>query len=209
MSKLRDMWVILVYDHLLTLGDEVEYVWPAKNTIAKILFLVFRYMVPVFLTIHTILLSGYITISIGSCGLDIQLFRRRSDYEFRDRDLEHSLITFNPVVGLCTFTAKPNLVGFWVVDVTQMLLRDGVVYFMKVESPPGLRTTNTVLSVAAPISLVGVFITWAGATITTSRLIINSRKNARQAIVKAQSHGPEEFGPSVSHGSSLSLAHTL
>ena len=39
-------YVILLYDHLLTLGDEVEYVWKARGTIPKYLFLINRYTVP-------------------------------------------------------------------------------------------------------------------------------------------------------------------
>jgi hypothetical protein len=46
--------VVLLYDHLLTLDDEVKYVWSAPGTIAKVLFLTLRYMVPLFLTGQTI-----------------------------------------------------------------------------------------------------------------------------------------------------------
>ncbi|KAJ6479708.1 hypothetical protein C8R45DRAFT_1101155 [Mycena sanguinolenta] len=47
-------YVMLLYDHLLTLDDEVEYIWRAKNTIAKVLFLILRYMVPLVMTGQTI-----------------------------------------------------------------------------------------------------------------------------------------------------------
>jgi hypothetical protein len=47
-------YVVLLYDHLLTLDDEVKYVWSAPGTIAKVLFLTLRYMVPLFLTGETI-----------------------------------------------------------------------------------------------------------------------------------------------------------
>ncbi|KAJ7863334.1 hypothetical protein B0H14DRAFT_3444199 [Mycena olivaceomarginata] len=47
-------YVVLLYDHLLTLDDEVKYIWSAPTTIAKILFLTLRYMVPLFLTGETI-----------------------------------------------------------------------------------------------------------------------------------------------------------
>ncbi|KAF7371270.1 hypothetical protein MSAN_00762800 [Mycena sanguinolenta] len=51
-------FVLLLYDHLLTLGDEVEYTWNAPNSVAKITFLCLRYMVPSFLTVQTVLRSG-------------------------------------------------------------------------------------------------------------------------------------------------------
>jgi len=40
---------VLVYDYLITLGDEIEYVWGSKWNIGKILFLLIRY--PAFLDI--------------------------------------------------------------------------------------------------------------------------------------------------------------
>ncbi|KAJ7832001.1 hypothetical protein B0H13DRAFT_2430149 [Mycena leptocephala] len=51
-------YVVLLYDHLLTLDLEVEYIWSAPNTSAKILFLIMRYMVPLFLTGETITRNG-------------------------------------------------------------------------------------------------------------------------------------------------------
>jgi hypothetical protein len=45
---------VLLYDHVLTLGDEVKYIWSAPTTLAKILFLTLRYMVPAFMTVETI-----------------------------------------------------------------------------------------------------------------------------------------------------------
>ena len=35
---------ILLYDHLLTLKDEVELVWKARLTVAQVLFLILRYL---------------------------------------------------------------------------------------------------------------------------------------------------------------------
>ncbi|KAJ7186074.1 hypothetical protein C8R46DRAFT_1289612 [Mycena filopes] len=51
-------YVLLLYDHLLTLSDEVEFIWSAPTTVAKVLFLIMRYMVPLFLTGETITRSG-------------------------------------------------------------------------------------------------------------------------------------------------------
>ncbi|KAJ6589023.1 hypothetical protein B0H19DRAFT_1248589 [Mycena capillaripes] len=50
--------VILLYDHLLSLSDEVRFIWPAKFTSSKIAFLVMRYTVPLQMVIHTIELAG-------------------------------------------------------------------------------------------------------------------------------------------------------
>jgi Family of unknown function (DUF6533) len=44
---------ILLYDHALTLDQEVEEIWKAKWTLPKIFFLVLRYMVPVLMIIET------------------------------------------------------------------------------------------------------------------------------------------------------------
>ncbi|KAJ7478038.1 hypothetical protein B0H11DRAFT_2281210 [Mycena galericulata] len=51
-------YVLLLYDHVLTLDAEVEYIWSAPSSVAKILFLILRYMVPIVLTVETILRSG-------------------------------------------------------------------------------------------------------------------------------------------------------
>ena len=37
--------MILFYDHLLTFGDEVQYIWSAPSTYAKYIFLLNRYAV--------------------------------------------------------------------------------------------------------------------------------------------------------------------
>jgi hypothetical protein len=37
---------MLLYDHILTLDDEVRLVWAAKTTLPKLLFLISRYIVP-------------------------------------------------------------------------------------------------------------------------------------------------------------------
>ncbi|KAJ7141511.1 hypothetical protein C8R44DRAFT_763638 [Mycena epipterygia] len=51
-------YVILLYDHLLSLGSESKLIWPAKLTSAKAMFLFIRYMVPIAITIYTVQLSG-------------------------------------------------------------------------------------------------------------------------------------------------------
>ena len=37
--------MVLLYDHLLTFGDEVQYIWSAPATYAKYIFLLNRYTV--------------------------------------------------------------------------------------------------------------------------------------------------------------------
>ncbi|KAF7345665.1 hypothetical protein MVEN_01586100 [Mycena venus] len=58
-------FVLVLYDHLLTLDDEVEYIWSAPTSVAKILFLILRYMVPSFLTVHTTFRSGLSIIDLS------------------------------------------------------------------------------------------------------------------------------------------------
>ncbi|KAJ6549948.1 hypothetical protein B0H19DRAFT_1264821 [Mycena capillaripes] len=114
------------------------------------------------------------------------------------------VLVFEPAVGLCTFTSKPSVFGLWVPGIvfeavvfvtvcwnsldrpravgpdsdshiTRMLFRDGFVYFVILTV---LRIANTVIAIFAPISLifVVVFFIWAATTLTTSRLVINSRR---------------------------------
>ncbi|KAF7344850.1 hypothetical protein MVEN_01646700 [Mycena venus] len=114
------------------------------------------------------------------------------------------VLVFEPTVGLCTFTSKPTVFPLWVPGIvfevvvfltvcwntldrpralgpdsdshiTRMLFRDGVIYFVLLFA---LRVANTVIAVVAPISLifVVVFFIWAATTVTTSRLIINARR---------------------------------
>ncbi|TFK49992.1 hypothetical protein OE88DRAFT_1681978 [Heliocybe sulcata] len=52
--------VILLWDHLLTFDDEVEYIWNARWAAPKILFLIVRYIVPVGLIINSYQLSGLV-----------------------------------------------------------------------------------------------------------------------------------------------------
>ncbi|KAJ7647054.1 hypothetical protein FB45DRAFT_1051613 [Roridomyces roridus] len=58
-------YVVLLYDHVLTFGNEVRLIWPAKFSAPKILFLFIRYMVPVALTIYTVQLAGLTSISLS------------------------------------------------------------------------------------------------------------------------------------------------
>ncbi|KAJ7629886.1 hypothetical protein B0H17DRAFT_1109392 [Mycena rosella] len=51
-------FVILLYDHLLSLGSEINLIWTAKFTSAKAMFLFIRYMVPCALALYTVQLSG-------------------------------------------------------------------------------------------------------------------------------------------------------
>ncbi|KAJ7706116.1 hypothetical protein B0H17DRAFT_1035782 [Mycena rosella] len=263
---------VLLYDHLLTLPDEVEYVWPAKNTGAKIMFLLLRYMVPFFITIHTIFLSGFSGISngcrcrgwlafstyIGWFSILISNFLvLLRIYTIIPRNYKlvvwtfgffvvmqvtsllvitwtvvnmTPLIAFNSRMGVCAFTERPNIAGLWVVGLAFEIAVFATTCWNALDRPRGtsdspvlkmlcrdaLRTANTVIAVTARSSLlfVGVLVIWAGATITTSRLIINSRKTAQQAVVEAQqviadvqARDSEEAasGPSESEGSSSSL----
>jgi len=44
--------VFLIYDHIISIGDEVELVWKAKWTFAKAIFLLVRYAVPCALIVY-------------------------------------------------------------------------------------------------------------------------------------------------------------
>ncbi|KAF7369014.1 hypothetical protein MVEN_00228200 [Mycena venus] len=60
--------VILLYDHLLSLPDEVQFIWPAAWTSSKILFLGMRYCVPLVMIVHTIQLSGLANVFLADDG---------------------------------------------------------------------------------------------------------------------------------------------
>ncbi|KAA1473315.1 hypothetical protein DENSPDRAFT_839774 [Dentipellis sp. KUC8613] len=52
-------FVVLLYDHVLTFDDEVEYVWKARMSLPKFLFLFNRYLVPTLMVISTYEFSGF------------------------------------------------------------------------------------------------------------------------------------------------------
>ncbi|KAJ7053010.1 hypothetical protein C8F01DRAFT_1168636 [Mycena amicta] len=239
--------VVLLYDHLLTFSDEVDYIWSAPNTVAKVLFLVLRYMVPLFLLGETIMMSGlsYISLSDTVCKVWIStaayaglvsvaisnflvLLRIWTFLPSRHTIVPWSLVfyvamqlanvgvttwvvlemisvlVFEPSVGFCTFSSKPNVVGLWVVGLAyelgvfcvvlwnaaakqnphnlesdsrllHVLVRDGLVYLVSLTA---LRVANTVIAIIAPVSslFIIVFFIWASTTLITSRLIINQRR---------------------------------
>ncbi|KAJ7791282.1 hypothetical protein B0H14DRAFT_2535082 [Mycena olivaceomarginata] len=245
-------YVVLLYDHLLTLDDEVKYVWSAPGTIAKVLFLTLRYMVPLFLTGETITRTGIVVIPMSDvvCKIWTSLATYAGWFSITMSNFlvllriwttlprGHRLITwslvffivmqlaslgvttwvisnmirvlfFDPAAGFCSFSAKPNVAGLWIpglifevvvfmtvcwnaldrpralgtdseTHITQILFRDGVIYFIILFV---LRVSNTVLALVAPVSLifVAVYFIWAATTITTSRLIINSRRAVAEA----------------------------
>ncbi|KAJ7887891.1 hypothetical protein B0H14DRAFT_3127467 [Mycena olivaceomarginata] len=231
--------VILLYDHLLTLQDEVEYIWSAPSTVAKTLFLILRYMVPSFLTAQTITRSGLAAIPMsdvtyaGWLSIVISnflvLLRIWTTLPRNNRLIGWSIVffilmqlagfavtswvistmipvlIFEPAAGVCTFSSKPKVFALWVPGlffevvvfattcwktldwprdvedrITRILFRDGVAYFLILFI---LRIAHVVIAIVAPISLIFVivFFIWAATTVTTSRLIINSRREAGKA----------------------------
>ncbi|KAJ7037654.1 hypothetical protein C8F04DRAFT_1091957 [Mycena alexandri] len=233
---------VLLYDHLLTLDDEVRYVWSAPTTLAKVLFLVMRYMVPLFMTGEIITRSGVVIIPMSNLTYAGWLSIAISNFLvllriwttlprghrfivwslafFVTMQLVNFAVTtwvitnmisvlyFEPTVGLCSFSSKPSVVGLWApglafeivvfasvcwnvldrtrtagpadpeANITRILFRDGVIYFVV-----PFRIANAVIAVVAPISslFVIVFFIWSGVTVTTSRLIINSRREMGKA----------------------------
>ncbi|KAJ7664209.1 hypothetical protein B0H17DRAFT_1092166 [Mycena rosella] len=57
---------ILLYDHLLSLADEVRLIWSAKFTSSKFLFLTMRYLVPGMMITETIQLAGLSNVSLSN-----------------------------------------------------------------------------------------------------------------------------------------------
>lgn len=50
--------VVLLYDHLLTLDDEIQYIWKTKTTVPKVLFLLNRYLVPIVMIVNMYEIAG-------------------------------------------------------------------------------------------------------------------------------------------------------
>ncbi|KAJ6476049.1 hypothetical protein C8R47DRAFT_1142104 [Mycena vitilis] len=51
-------FVVLLYDHLLSLGSEVALIWPTRWSSPKVLYLIVRYVVPCTMVVFTIQLAG-------------------------------------------------------------------------------------------------------------------------------------------------------
>ncbi|KAF7315685.1 hypothetical protein MIND_00084100 [Mycena indigotica] len=78
-------FVILLYDHLLTLGTEISLIWPAKLTSAKALFLYVRYVVPCAMILYTVQLSGLassLTLSDAVSSVLVIISSRSNHYQF-------------------------------------------------------------------------------------------------------------------------------
>ncbi|KAJ7364753.1 hypothetical protein DFH08DRAFT_930536 [Mycena albidolilacea] len=119
------------------------------------------------------------------------------------------VLIFDHAAGLCSFSSKPKVFALWApgllfevvvfvmvcwntldrpralgadtnARMTRVFVRDGLIYFAILFI---LRVANTVIAIVAPISMifVVVFFIWAATTLTTSRLIINSRREAGTA----------------------------
>ncbi|KAJ6470983.1 hypothetical protein C8R45DRAFT_1015038 [Mycena sanguinolenta] len=219
---------VLLYDHLLTLDDEVEYIWTAPRTLAKTLFMILRYMVPVFLIAETITHSGLAVISMsnllyaGWLSMVISnflvLLRIWTTLPRNHRLIAWSLaffvvmqlmsfavttwvistavhvLVFDPLVGICVISSKTKIFALWAPG----LLFEAIVFLTvcwnMLHRPHTfrpdtdarmalLRIANTVVAIVAPVSavLVVVFFIWAATTVTTSRLIINSRREVGKA----------------------------
>lgn len=60
-------FTILVWDHICTFNEEVQFMWPAPRSLVKILFFGNRYIVPVVQTITVIQISRLVTTSDTFC----------------------------------------------------------------------------------------------------------------------------------------------
>ncbi|KAJ6625868.1 hypothetical protein B0H10DRAFT_2211739 [Mycena sp. CBHHK59/15] len=158
-------FVILLYDHLLSLGAEVKLIWPAKLTSAKALFLFIRYMVPCAMLIYNV---------------------RQLIW-----DKQFTMCTFRGPVPVAILWAPGTVfecvlcvISWWNAlnrqrtsnaPLTAALYRDGFVYFLFLLA---LRITNTALAFAAPpgLTFIAMFPVWCATTTTTCRLIIKLRQ---------------------------------
>ncbi|KAJ7103782.1 hypothetical protein C8R44DRAFT_808155 [Mycena epipterygia] len=49
---------ILIYDHVLSFPDEIRFIWSAKGSSSKFLFLALRYLVPCMMITHSVQIAG-------------------------------------------------------------------------------------------------------------------------------------------------------
>ncbi|KAG8806561.1 hypothetical protein FRC17_004924, partial [Serendipita sp. 399] len=52
-------FTFMLYDMLLTLADEVKYIWRARWTVIKVVFLINRYVTPIILIGNLYTISGF------------------------------------------------------------------------------------------------------------------------------------------------------
>ncbi|KAL1703102.1 hypothetical protein EV121DRAFT_271339 [Schizophyllum commune] len=193
--------VILLYDHLLTLKDEVELVWKARLTVAQVLFLILRYLPLIGVIIENIQLSGlvplYLPDNFCKIYMDVATY-----FGVITMAISDSALVYSSDLRMCIFAKDVHISSLWmpglIFDVSiflatvwnalqrpmsanssmvKALYRDGFVYFLVLTS---LRVANLVLALVAPLSLkfVGVFFIWCASTVTTSRFIFSIRRAA-------------------------------
>jgi len=63
--------VLLLYDHMITFADEVEFIWSAQWSLPKALFLFVRYAVPIaiFITLHQMSGLSHVVLSDMFCKI--------------------------------------------------------------------------------------------------------------------------------------------
>ncbi|KAJ7491864.1 hypothetical protein B0H11DRAFT_2398030 [Mycena galericulata] len=164
-------FVILLYDHLLTFEAETaDTIGPVGSGLSNI-----------HLTDATY--AGWVTIGISNFLVLLRIWailphghrlRAWSIVFFVASQLTSFAVTswvivanmipvliFDPLVALCSFSSKPNVVGLWVIG-----LVFEVVVFLTFILTSNKQPTD-------PIRFI-----WCGTTVTTTRLIINSRRTA-------------------------------
>lgn len=63
---------VLIYDHLLTISEEIRVIWPTRLTSTKLLFILNRYVSLVTYSLTVVLLldrEQAIIVSLNECGI--------------------------------------------------------------------------------------------------------------------------------------------
>ncbi|KAJ7678242.1 hypothetical protein DFH06DRAFT_1317016 [Mycena polygramma] len=207
--------VILLYDHLLSLDDEVRFIWSARFTSSKVLFLALRYIVPVIMLVHTVhrnrpFIIATLFFFVGSTTVVLVL----SGIGF------HAMLPsthFEPLFHVCIFDAASHIRVLWLPGLLfqsmmvlalswklithpqtfKTLLEEGYPYFLFLFGINVLNTTM-VLVVEPFLMFVTVFFMWCFTTTATCRMILSLRRSsfyARDAVDESETEPRSEADP--------------
>ncbi|PIL33856.1 hypothetical protein GSI_03562 [Ganoderma sinense ZZ0214-1] len=113
--------IILLYDHLLTFGDEVQYIWSAPATYAKYIFLLNRYTVLGILIAVAYEMCGFVGVAFtDAIILKIMAGGFVISFTAQVTSMIYTLITllpsisWNSAAGMCILTkSSPILIAVW------------------------------------------------------------------------------------------------
>ncbi|KIJ53738.1 hypothetical protein M422DRAFT_241982 [Sphaerobolus stellatus SS14] len=200
---------LLYYDHLLTLGDEIELLWTAANTVANckrlypglsVLGVIFSCFGDIIALLHVAVLwrrDRTAIIALLTCFVVTTVIAVTSISVSMVNIVE--TISYEPLVHVCRTTGKPLLLAApWVAGIFFDLISLVLIYFNSLKqgipffrgtgvlsflSVICLRLFNLLATTAAPVFLLGaiVSVAWPCFSINLSRFVFHLRNRRRYA----------------------------